>query len=133
MTDRERLIELYDKANQYADGMCADNGCDTCPYGEREGDCYEAAKFDYLIANGVTVRKKEKTVKFLPCKCGNNSHIEWFVQGGGIFYECRYCGLKSPEGRSKNEARKLWNEMICSAEQSEERPPEEEICNSVTG
>lgn len=120
MTDRERLIEILDTHCDYAGHVDCKEDCTKC-------------LADYLIANGVTVRKKEKTVKFLPCKCGKNSHFEWYVQGGGIFYECRYCGLKSPEGRSKNEARKLWNEMICSAERSEERPPEEEICNSVTG
>ena len=58
MTDREKLIALYDKAIQYAGGMCAGHGCDTCLYGECEGDCYEAAKFDYLLANGVVVREK---------------------------------------------------------------------------
>lgn len=112
MTDREKLIELI-KAS----------GTKVIVEGKDWGIMPPSASriADHLIDNGVTVRKKEKTVKFLPCKCGNNSHIEWYVQGGGIFYECRYCGLKSPEGRSKNEARKLWNEMICSAERSEEQ------------
>lgn len=107
MTDREKLIKLIDEAAELY-----------------PSELY--AITDHLIANGVTVRKKEKTVKFLPCKCGKNSHFEWYVQGGGIFYECRYCGLKSPEGRSVNEARELWNEMIRSAERSKERPPEVE-------
>ena len=80
MTDREKLIALYDKAIQYAGGICDGHGCDTCRYGECEGDCYEAAKVDYLLANGVVVREKGEWLHV----CGKGRHAE---------YECSECKI----------------------------------------
>lgn len=88
MTDREKLIALYNKAIQYAVGICAGHGCDTCRYGEFEGDCCEAAKVDYLLANGVVVREKGE---WKPCFIYTGRRFDSCTQGVEG-WECSNCG-----------------------------------------
>lgn len=110
MTDREKLIEPIDLVELIDNARKAMK--------KEELSCDLARNFfiaEYLISHGVTVQKKEKKVKFLPCKCGKNNHIEW-CSPGGFSFECKYCGLQSPVGRTKTEARRLWNEMVSGAE-----------------
>ena len=65
---REKLIELFYKAEEQADKRCdfAEN-CDKCPADNHPGiDCMDWLKADCLIANGVTVQKWIPVTERLP-------------------------------------------------------------------
>lgn len=70
----------------------------------------------FLEANGYFVRKKKSPVpKFLPCVCGHNRRVEWYVLsrcGNGYEYECTHCGFKGGVGKTRLEAREKWNETV---------------------
>lgn len=56
MDDREKLIELVDKARRYAANKCHSfMSCAECDkYGEYDGNCRNAYITESLITNGVT-------------------------------------------------------------------------------
>ena len=59
--------------------------------------------------------KKRKSVQFIPCVCGYNTHSEWYNCEDHVwYYECNKCGLKSEKhaAKTKIEARIGWNKMI---------------------
>lgn len=53
MSDREKLIELFDEANK----ICVDTACCKCSYAIHRGKCVDMFFIDYFISNGVTVQK----------------------------------------------------------------------------
>ena len=63
MADREKLIELLNhdlcKGKTWKD-------CILCEYYKRSQDCFNVAKADHLIANGVTVQKWVPVTERLP-------------------------------------------------------------------
>lgn len=62
MTDRERLIELIDKAEDICDSTL---DCDTCKY-VLSGSCKTVLIADYILANGFIVP---------PCRCKDCTHL----------------------------------------------------------
>ena len=103
MADREKLIELYDEANDYATNICRHNSCCDCPYQDSEIDCFEDAMFDRLIANGVTIQRWIPVTERLP---ESGKHVlvacEVHSYGGGVHgkYVCDgyYAAPKSMTG-----------------------------------
>lgn len=68
MTDREKLIELIDKARRYAANKCHSfMACAECShYGEHDGNCRNAYIAESLISNGVTVQKWIPVTEWFP-------------------------------------------------------------------
>lgn len=60
---------------------------------------------------GYKLKKIEKYDRFKPCVCGHNRRSTIYA-GGGIYYECKICGLQSPPGKSEKEAKLRWNDLI---------------------
>ena len=54
MTDREKLIELIDKARYGAAEMCHEQGCVGCSHWNDRPHCRNSFIADHLLANGVT-------------------------------------------------------------------------------
>lgn len=55
MTDREKLIELIEKARCCAAEMCHDQGCVGCSHWNDRPHCRNSFIADHLLANGVTL------------------------------------------------------------------------------
>lgn len=79
MTDREKLIELIDMAEDVAEEHCwTEDSCKTCGKKTKDGDkCCTGMMADILIANGVTVQRWIPVTERLPeggsylvCKSG---------------------------------------------------------------
>ena len=63
--------------------------------------------------NIIPIKKQEK---LLPCVCGCKRRSHWNTYVKGILYvtlRCENCG-KSVSGRTEQQARSNWNEMIRS-------------------
>ena len=52
---REKLIELLNEAEEWADNRCDELGCENCPADKMKGNCVQQLMVDRLIANGVTL------------------------------------------------------------------------------
>ena len=66
---------------------------------------------------GYNLIKIQEREKLLPCNCGCNRRRLWSGWYGydnfqSYHYECVHCGKESPRGKTKKDARHLWNEMI---------------------
>ena len=61
---------------------------------------------------GYRIQKEPEKIKFLPCVCGRNQRIAWYVGRGMYTYECKGCGLTSPKAKGEKAARIEWNNMI---------------------
>ena len=57
MDVREKLVELLDEAEEWADQKCDESDCKTCPAGKMKGNCGQQLMVGRLIANGVTVHE----------------------------------------------------------------------------
>ena len=57
MDVREKLVELLDEAEEWADCKCDELGCESCPADKMKGDCVQQLMVDRLIAHGVTVQE----------------------------------------------------------------------------
>ena len=67
------------------------------------------------LRDALDKKPKRKSVKFIPCVCGHNTHSEWYNCENRVWsYECNKCGLKSNKyaAKTKNEAKIGWNKMI---------------------
>ena len=83
MTDRDRLIELFNEINKDPAITCphykTDKTCDGCKYTINDVMCNHTLRtVDYLLANGVIVQKQG----------------EWQDNNNGTF-TCSVCGGKS--------------------------------------
>ena len=63
---REKLIELIDEADEWADHKCDELECETCPTNKMKPNCVLQLMIDRLIANGVTVQKWIPVTERLP-------------------------------------------------------------------
>lgn len=68
---------------------------------------------------GYSLVKKQKSIKLLPCTCGNKRRTMWITTirstGGGGFQRilaCDKCGMKAPPGNTIQEAKENWNKII---------------------
>lgn len=57
MDVREKLVELLDEAEEWADHKCDELDCETCCAGKMKGNCVQKLMVDRLISHGVTVQK----------------------------------------------------------------------------
>ena len=53
--EKEKLIELLDEAEEWADHRCDELECENCPADKMKGNCVQQLMVDRLIANGVTI------------------------------------------------------------------------------
>ena len=58
---REKLIELLDEAEEWADHRCDELECETCPADKMKSNCIQQLMVDRLIANGVRLEEKQAT------------------------------------------------------------------------
>ena len=58
MDVREKLVELLDEAEEWADHKCDILDCETCPADKMKGNCVQQLMVDRLIALGVTVQER---------------------------------------------------------------------------
>ena len=56
----EKLVELLDEAEEWADHKCDELDCETCYAGKMKGNCVQLLMVDRLIAHGVTVQAEAK-------------------------------------------------------------------------
>ena len=56
MDVREKLVELLDEAEEWADHKCDELDCETCCAGKMKGNCVQKLMVDRLIDHGVTVQ-----------------------------------------------------------------------------
>lgn len=66
---REKMVELLDEAEEWADHKCDVLDCETCPADKMKGNCVQQLMVDRLIANGVTIQQWIPVAERLP---GNN-------------------------------------------------------------
>ena len=57
MDVREKLVDLLDEAEEWADHKCDELDCEKCPAGKMKGNCVQLLMVDRLIAHGVTVQE----------------------------------------------------------------------------
>ena len=79
MTDRDRLIELLNEAEDICDGTF---DCDECEYNPSDNNCRCELTADHLLANGVIVP---------PCKVGQT--IYYADDFLGIVEKCKVYGF----------------------------------------
>ena len=70
MDVREKLVELLDEAEEWADQKCDELDCETCHADKMKGNCIQQLMVDRLIANGVTVREWISVEDRLPDESG---------------------------------------------------------------
>ena len=66
MDVREKLAELLDEAEEWADHKCDELDCETCYAGKMKGNCVQKLMVDRLIAHGVTVQEWISTNERIP-------------------------------------------------------------------
>lgn len=110
---REKLIELLDEADEWADHKCDELECETCPADKMKSNCVQQLMVDHLIANGVTVQNVAGCEYCLEDTDGfrrgfgafslhNPFHAnEWEISTGHCkprkIYFCPMCGRKLSE------------------------------------
>ena len=72
---------------------------------------YQARIFDNCEVVPVEIREITPTIKLSNCICGCKK-IETWYSDDGKYYKCPKCGIKSFPAKTKNEMRKLWNNII---------------------
>ena len=58
---REKLIELLNEAEEWADHKCDKLECKNCPADKMKSNCVQQLMVDRLIANGVRLEEKQAT------------------------------------------------------------------------
>lgn len=66
MDVREKLVDLLDEAEEWADHKCDELDCEKCPAGKMKGNCVQLLMVDRLIAHGVTVQEWIPVTEQLP-------------------------------------------------------------------
>ena len=81
-----------------------------------QSELFAALSDEELVAEakrrGYQIHKKPETIKLMPCVCGRNQRITWYKGRGMYDYQCKRCGLTSPEAKGEKAAKIAWNEMI---------------------
>lgn len=57
MDVREKLVEMLDEAEEWANHKCDELDCETCPARKMRGNCFQQLMVGRLIDNGVTVQE----------------------------------------------------------------------------
>ena len=70
MDVREKLVELLDEAEEWANHECDELDCGTCQAGKMRGNCFQQLMVGRLIANGVTVQEWVSVKDRLPEESG---------------------------------------------------------------
>ena len=62
---------------------------------------------------GYNIIKKQKYVRFFPCKCGCNKREPWYGvhKDDAYIYICKNCGARA-QGRTEKDAKLNWNRMM---------------------
>ena len=68
MDVREKMVELLDEAEEWANHKCDELDCETCPARKMKGNCFQQLMVGRLIANGVTVHEWIPVMERLPSK-----------------------------------------------------------------
>lgn len=97
---REKLVELLNEAEEWANHKCDEFDCETCPAGKMESDCFQRLVVGRLIDNGVTVQKHGYWETAVEVKyntvCGNGVKIEYkrcsCCKNPAKFFEDDFCG-----------------------------------------
>lgn len=75
MDVREKLVELLDEAEEWADHKCDELDCETCYAGKMKGNCVQKLMVDRLIDHGVTVQEWISVKDRLP----DNKEHDWVL------------------------------------------------------
>ena len=59
MDVREKLVELLDEAEEWANNKCDELDCETCQARKMKGNCFQQLMVGRLIDNGVTVQEQD--------------------------------------------------------------------------
>ena len=93
---REKLIELLNEADEWADHKCDELECETCPADKMKSNCVQQLMVDRLIANGVTVQKWIPVSERLPEKAGKYLVVtKSCFKKGEIYIQLMWYGAKS--------------------------------------
>ena len=57
MDVREKMVELLDEAEEWANHKCDELDCETCQARKMRGNCFQQLMVGRLITNGVTVQE----------------------------------------------------------------------------
>lgn len=95
---REKLIELLDEAEEWADHKCDELECEKCPADKMKGNCVQQLMVDRLIANGVTLRKWIPVSERLP---EDDEKVLILCKNGAMFVGVRRSYYGGTESRFK--------------------------------
>ena len=108
MTDREKLIELFEQKRVDVLSPCLKKAnCSECEYGRME-NCRTSELADYLITNGVTVQNQWISVEDdLPSQKGKylclwNYHLEDVKPSADVLY---FDGINFPWEEARKDVR----------------------------
>lgn len=92
MTDIEKLAELLDEAEEWADHRCDTLECEKCPADKMKGNCVGGLMAQRLIEKGVTVQEWIPVTERLPEFVPNNSR-KYLTLWAGAIDSKPYCEL----------------------------------------
>ena len=75
MDVKEKLVELLDEAEEWANHKCDELDCETCPAMKMRGNCFQQLMVGRLIDNGVTVQEWVSVDDELP----DNKEHDWVL------------------------------------------------------
>ena len=70
----------------------------------------EAKRRGYRLV--MIPEKVERSIRLLPCTCGETKIDAWYHLSRYVFYRCSRCGEFSEHSKSKQQAKLNWNKMI---------------------
>lgn len=88
MDVREKLVELLDEAEEWADHKCDELDCETCYASKMKGNCVQKLMVDRLIDHGVTVQEWISVEDKLP---QNFVSVLGYMTDAGEFPPVREC------------------------------------------
>lgn len=100
MDVREKLVELLDEAEEWADHKCDELDCETCCAGKMKGNCVQKLMVDRLISHGVTVQERGSWKyyhKQNKAVCTNCSFERDLDANFGKAITCPNCGAYMPQ------------------------------------
>lgn len=118
MTDRERLEKIIDKMQDFGVQQCDTYEDEVTHelYTSSENFIKNERIVDELLAEGVTFKKKRKSVRKLPCKCGaeaSRTKIYKTQMKGLLGWKCvcLNCAKQTNWQETKNKALIEWNKL----------------------
>ena len=86
MDVREKLVDLLDEAEEWAEHKCDELDCEKCPAGKMKGNCVQLLMVDRLIAHGVTVQEWISVKDRLPDNKENDWVLAQVVEDNGFMH-----------------------------------------------